>query len=714
MNLVSGMTPQRKEELVSIAKLRYERGIAWMRPKAEAWVRYYKIYRAMKDSSYDEDEPNTFLPYAYGVVMYAVSKVVEPLFKLRPPCRPKPKKVTDTAAAEKFQNVTRNYFSSSEYQLDFIGSTIERAITGSAWEKDEYLMEYREGLAWEQVPMMGMLKEPIKLLGKVVNLQRLAEFAYKGWQAVKKLYPVKVGYHCSFPSVFDVIPEPGPLKDKELTWVLEEIHEVPVAKLLAAKYRDPETGELRPTYHLDELLRDHDRDPKAPLKRKDGRGTIMPSYEGWGSGQNLGRQMRQEINLQPASSTEDYQADVDKVWVVQVWERDKMYEVANGKYIIRYVEFPLHYPRLPYRLRRWVIDKYSLWGIGLLEPVEDVLHEMNDVHNLTMSNWIRIVNKMMAVHMDAIPFPDDFKPRAGGKIRVKTNFPRVGDAIMPIDQSDPSSSMLLHSSNLRGMVEWADGVADLSPGKEGTKQTHDTLGGLLEISSNIANRVATVIRGDLACYQDQMDSMEKIYDQFQWEKVSTRTYADDGSTSMMEWDRADLYTEGRGFDYLNDIDPSWGDDSVQRNQILLMLRESVAYEEARRKWGDPEMKKIDITEIIQKLAFNLGWTDTSRLLKNPNGAMDPGKEFDLMLQGVDVQPVQGEDLTGHLIEHIMQRNSPRLAEAIEAGKADPKIKDRLDKHISDTLTMLRDIAADPVAAANARKVAMLGGAGGNA
>jgi hypothetical protein len=398
--------------------------------------------------------------------------------------------------------------------------------------------------------------------------------------------------------------------------------------------------------------------------------------------------------------------DIDSVWIVEVWEKNRMWTVANGTFLIRKADNPTHKPRIPFRLRRYSLDPEGLYGIGCLEPVEDMLYEVNDIHNLSMASWIRIVNRMMAVHIDAVPFPDDFKPRAGGKIRVRANHD-VRQAIMAIEQSDPSQSMLAMESNNKGLIEWASGVQDFSPGTAGTKQDHKTLGGLMEIQANMAHRVSTIIRHDLLVYQEQMEAMEAYFSQFQFDKVPIRTYAEDGATGTVEMNMDDIYTDGRGFDFLIDVDPSYGDDSVQRNQNMVLFDLALKYETWRAQFGGADAAKLKVSEIFRMLLMNFGHSDTSGILVRPDGAMEPAKEFDMMLQGLDVQPQPGENLISHLIEHILQRQSPKLQEGLASGKIKPEVVQLLDRHIQITMMAIKAIMSNPQAAAQQKLGSMM-------
>ncbi len=268
-------------------------------------------------------------------------------------------------------------------------------------------------------------------------------------------------------------------------------------------------------------------------------------------------------------------------------------------------------------------------------------------------------------------------------------------------------------------------MADYSPGVEGTKQTHKTLGGLMEISKSLAQRTTTIRRMILAGYQDQMWFMEKLYSQFAMDKQPFTVYGPDGSTRLAQFDLWDIDTGGMGFDFVIEYDPSFGDDSLLRNQMMVLLDTCIKYENARVQMADGSMPKANMGEVMRRLFRAFGWSDTSGMLSPADGTMDPQAEFTLMSQGIPTAPQPKENLVEHLIEHTIQLNSPLLQKGLADGTVDPKVAALLKAHIQATTMMIMQVASNPQAAAQ-QKIAsaaqasagagrgpMPGNAGGN-
>ena len=676
--------PKERERLVNLIRKRAQMSYDYFKPWQEKWVRFYKIYRAISDAVLDSDEPNIFLPYAFGVVENALSTVIEPILQDKPPCRVRARRRQHEKAAEAFSNVAREFYTSSDFQIDYTGSGKELLVTGNAWERDEWASEYRVGKRWKKVPRTGSMGKIKDFVGRMIPMNGIGT-QFESFEEVEQLYPFRVGFNTKFPSVFDILPEPNIKKVKDMHWILEQESSVSLADLRNQFWTDPATGEKVPVYDLTELLRDAGQHEE---------GSIVPIPTESLFQNDYGRESREASSGQSEDNSSQ-KNDIDRVHLVHMWERDGVTTLAQGKYVIRADKHIYHCPRLPYRLKVYTLDPQHLYGLGAIEPAEHLFYEFNDIHNLSMANWIRLINKMVAIHMDAVPFPDDLKPSAGGKVRVKTTT-RVQDAIMPIEHTDVTPSMLNQESNIRGLLEWVLSVSDLSPGTQGTKQTHKTLGGLLEVQENLAKRFATIRRMLLANFQDQMEFMEIMFSQFQFVKIPLTVVGENGETDYREINNESIFTDGEGFKFVIDHDPSYGNENVMRNQLMVYLDLQIRYEQMRLALGNPKLPRAKIEETMRRTSQAFGWMDSSSTLEMPDGSVSPEQELEMMLSGVAVAPSPRENLVQHLVEHTMQINSPKFIQEVQTGKISPETVLMLQAHLQATRSMIQQTMVDPL------------------
>lgn len=674
-------TPEQK---VATALQRLKWSKTYHTPWHEKWVRYYKIWRNLTDavanlSKEEQEEPNSMVPYAFAMVEDLHARSVDPILKMGLPAKPKARRVGHEPAAQNFADMCRTYFKSPLYGLEFMSGGKERVITGTMWEKDTWVNEWETSLRFVKSPKVVESNDP----------EAPGEAVADVWEQMETKEPSRVGYATEFPSVFLVHPEPGIKQVRRLQWLIEEMPSVPLADLQAETYRDPKTGEQLPVYDLAQLLQDEKgSDNKRLVRPKNGMGEEYPDF--------YEQSRRAVANEDTRGSSQSGEDGMDRVHVFKHYSKDgRVLVVAQGKYLIG--EYRLPVGRIPFRTRVYTLDPQFIYGIGAVEPVEDLVYELNDIHNLSFANWLRIINRMFAVNVAAMVDEDELESNPYGPLRFNGN---VHQAIAQVQSTDVAPSMLTMESNSKGLMERAVQAADFSPGVKGTKQSHDTATGVLEIQNAMNARLSVMRRVDMAAFQDQMYMMEKFFSYYLWEKTSFISWAQDGTTQPIELTNLDIFTDGKGFDFIVEYDPSFGDDVIQRNQQMTFFDLALKYEEWRVSTNQPpDVPQIIMGEVFGNLARNFGYEDTSVVLKRPDGTMNPDVELQVMMGGGMVQVNPDENMTSHLMRHQQQRD---LAEkAVALGKAPPDLIAKLDAHIIETRKALGIILSDPRRAAAA-------------
>lgn len=692
-------------ELVQLGIKRYKLAKEYWKPWREKWVRYYKIWRNLSDAVdelEDADEPNSFVPYAFGMVQDLTAVATESVFRLKPPCKVLQKDPQDEKAAEKFAAMASSYFSTHDYRMDFIGGTTERMITGNQWEEYVWANDWRSGFRWQKKEMPKALDVVVEVLG--AKVRDMVHRMIPQFELVDDKHPVRVGFQTLQVSAFHVHPEPQVKCLRDVSWLVKEEPSVRVEDLKAKMFKDPISGVEVPVFDLEEMIREEKGgDPKRILSPKDCAGDDSFYREA----------------LETLSGTRDDGSvpkddGVDRVHVFHVYNnKGEVFSIAQGKYLIR---TPKASPvaGLPFGLRVYTVDPQFLLGSGAIEPIEDQVYNINDIGNLAMSNWLRIINGLLAVDKDKLVDEDDLEPRPSRTIRIHDG--NVHEAVATYQQQDVVGSMMAMDSMQKGIIERANGVADFAPGVGGQKQEHDTATGVLEIQANMAKRRAMNMRIDLACYQRQMWIMEKTISFHQFEPLSFVVRNPDGGASVAYMSLDDIYTDGRGFEYVVEDDPSFGDDNVQRNLRLRFFEQAMVYDEWRQKFGNPDDPGANMPAIFRGIAKNFGYEDTGSVLRKMDNVMEPAAEMEILLNGGSIEVNPKEHLIRHMLTHLDQRQNPELV----SGKVPPEIVDKLDQHIAETNAMIQAIMQDPYGTMEAFKnqamqsAGMMGGNRGQA
>jgi len=671
-NLLIKHDEDKKLELLKTVCNRFDYSRRFHKDKHDLWEKCYKMYRAKSDEEGSRDEPDIKIAFVFGIVEKVVSKLIAP-FVGKLPINIKPKKSNQQKQAENYYSIAKDFHNSPRRIIEYINATRERVITGSSWESEEWQNVYNEGFRWAinkvneaidvNMPTFGKVIKPVmNAASKIIRNVPISKY-----MRVKHKFPVKVGYSLNYPSVFKVFPQPNVLKMEDMKWVIEEDPFVALDDLKAAMYKD-ENGDLKPVYDLSYFEK----------LKEDTKKTIIPMEI-----DNNGNMNFQEAYSDTGKN--DYsEAGVDGVYLLTMRTPNEILVIANNQ-VIQHVKDPFHKPGIKMRIRVFTPDTQSLYGLGVVEPVISMLEELDDVHNLSMQNWVRIINRMILFDETAVPYPDDWEPRAGGKIRVKTgtDLPR---AFMPIEQGDVTGTMITTESNLRGLIETILAVTDFAPGTQGTKPYHSTFGGLMELQQSYAQRFATILLIDQSQTIQQMDSMYWFYEQFMFDPITL-----EGSFGAVDYTREDIDTDGHGFLFTASSDPSFGDSAVERNQAMVLLAQSLQFEKERLAMRRSDWQTVDCSKIMADVIMSFKHGNIEDYLKNPDETEDPDDEFKYMIQGIPVEVNPKENLIKHYISHLKQQKRIEMG----AEQYPPEVVAALSEHLAMTQEVASAVLLNP-------------------
>lgn len=671
-NLLETLDEKARKALAEKQAKRLDASAKYYDPYFERWKVFYKMYHALKEDVDDTDEPNAWIPVAYGIVEDAIARLVTPLLQ-KLPITVKAKAAKYAGNADKFYTACKEYFGGDDYRLDRIAAEREYAITGNGWEVYSWKNEWLRGKEWKDVDVEEEAEYPLEWMGKVAQMVKRVLPVNKP-QEVDKDYPYRVGFHTRFPSVFAMFPEPGVKMFDRLNWVIEAEGAVSLAELRRATYIDPDTREKKQAFDLTELL--------ASVDGKEDKLRPEPPANA---------RHAEEISELIADRSSNCNVDMGEpsVYITRTFQKDNtIITVANGKFVIQAITDVYHYPVMPLQLRCYTKDKENLFGKGIIEPIVDLLYEVNDVHNMSFQNWIRVINKMVVYDESVIKYPDDFTPRAGGKIRASLLAGgNVSNAFASVDHTDVATSMITMESQTMGKIEKAISIADLTPGAQGTKAYHKTYGGLMEIQASFARRFAVIAMQDLAYLTKQMRIMYWMFQQFMFDDMPVGQFHE-GVFKVETYRREDFDSGGQGFMFVQTNDPSFGDAAIQRNQFMVLFEQLMKYETFRMTTKDPELMRAAVDKVLKLLLEAFGIQDSANILAPAEGVLSPEQEFDLMLQGMPVQVHPKENMMEHLMQHVAKRNDQQLMEAVASGKLPPEVLAALDAHIAETQQMI--------------------------
>ena len=699
--------------LLSKASLRLFRSKTWADPWFVDFVRYYRWWRIVKDRAAGGDRDyQVFLGYCFGLVERINSKVTEPMLAMGIPFGVFPTEFGDGQKAENFAQICRNWYAKPNVQAALRKSKKEMIITGTRWEVDEWLNIKRKGKMWGKVPKQVMTPivdpktgQPVMRGGKQVMMPSTV--------MVDAEVPVDVtthyGFNTRYPSVFNMYPEPdrptiGTGEKTDCSWLVEDMGELALEEMAKEFYVDPDTKMEVPVYDFEKMLHAYGRKAEERYAKimqgkdaEDNYGPLITPEKDWNFTSDWGQIDKDSVA--PTGATVDRASceDRDKIRVVRHYQADEILTIANSRWIIGCKRDPYHVPGIKARVENYTTDPEFIYGLGAIRPVEDELRELNLTHEGCMDNFWRIIMKMVYVKEDAIISWDDFNARAGGKIRISNKYPSIQSAVMNADQMNVTQDMLAAESNQRGLIEFVDSMMDGSPGVAGTKQDHKTAKGMERIQFNTDTRFVTMAAQSFINEGNRGRNLQDFFNQFAFEKQPFRVVGDNGTTTYAKFDKSDIYTAGRPFSLVVEVDPLYGNNDAQRQNALAIFEQGKEYEILRQNAKDPSLRKVNLDILFENILKKGGYRDTSRIFTAPTGEMSPDDEYMVIAQG-GVCECKGS-LTDHITQHLLQLASPALKAGMEANKIHKDTAKNLNLLIQQDLAKLRTFMEDPQGAA---------------
>jgi hypothetical protein len=693
------------------------RSSAWSDTRRNEWVRAYKRYHQIKDAVFDPDEPNVALSYVFGLIEQIATKVTEPVLRMKPPCPVIPSRLGDMQPAKNFEQIARSWYSQPTMQGPFARSKKEMVICGPRFEIDEWVDIRRDGKMWGQVQQVTEVQAK-DIKGKPLVDKDGKPVMAKDVRMVPGEVDIKVqlhhGFHTRYPCIFDCYPEPdrptiGTGLKTDCSWFFEDMGEMAIEEMAREMVVDPHDNVAKPKYDFGRLLHDHGQNAEKRYKAimdgkdpaRDNLGPLIVPERNWSYSSDYGRE--EMDTMYPTEGTVDRQSseDRDKIWVGRGYEAGCLVTIANGKYVIHRKEAPWHVPLMPIRVDGLTMDPRYIYSKGVITPIEDELDIRNDIVNMSLSQLIRIINKLQYIAEGEIVTMSDFKPKAGGKVRLKGNMP-ARDAVVDIPQESATSEMLTLDSYIKGNIEFASSNMDGSAGVMGTKQGHKTSSGLEMIQAALTGRFETVQRQAIGNEAARMGSMQRFFNQHAFEPMDYQFVNDDGGTTFARLSKDDIYTQGRPFLFRVEIDLNFGNTRQQRQDDLDLFEISMKFEEARRAMKDPNIRKVDLSQLFEKVLQDFGWRDTSGIFIKEGHMVDPDTELMMIMQGSTDVECTG-DLQAHAIAHMNQAKSPGVLQQVQNKKAHPETIQRLEMLSKQCMAKLATFLQNPQYSAQKKK-----------
>lgn len=402
------------------------------------WQTWYKLYRSYAEKRDTGDKrANLFIPYVYSIVETVVPRLIATVFSSRPYIGVLPVKEEAIENAKDMENLI-------DYQL-----TQKIGIIGVAtsWFKEALIYgtsilkvgwEYEEDEVWVDEPLMELFGFPV------------------GSRRVKKVQPVKDDPLVEHIDLWDFYIDPRAKDIDEADYCIHKVfRDVKYLK------RMEEQGIYK---NIDEVIKVNKEG--AGSWYEEGVGTT--AFE-TGMNSRLGLIGMQSID-KPSS----------KIEILEYWTDDRVIAVANRSVVIRNDENPYHHRKKPFVRLVDVLVPHEFYGIGEIEPIEDLQYELNSLRNQRMDNINILINRMWKVIRGADIDAKQLVSRPGGIIEVDDM-----DDVQEIQMTDTSGNAIENVIEMvRRDMDNADGVYDYARGETTDRRETATTAALLSQAAN--------------------------------------------------------------------------------------------------------------------------------------------------------------------------------------------------------------------------------------
>lgn len=408
------------------------------RTREGKWQTWYKLYRSYAEKRDTGDRrANLFIPYVYSIVETVVPRLIAAVFSSRPYIGILPVKEEAIENAKDMENLI-------DYQL-----TQKIGIIGVAtsWFKEALIYgtsilkvgwEYEEAEVWVDEPLMEIFGFPI------------------GSRRVKKVQPVKDDPLVEHIDLWDFYIDPRAKDIDEADYCIHKVF-----RDISYLKRMEEQGIYK---NIDEVVK----------VSKEGAGSWYEEGVGTtafetGMNTRLGLIGMQSID-KPSN----------KIEVLEYWTDDRVIAVANRSVVIRNDENPYHHRKKPFVRLVDVLVPHEFYGIGEIEPIEDLQYELNSLRNQRMDNINILINRM-------------WKVIRGADIDVRQLISRPGGIIEVDDMNDVQELQMtdLSGNAIENVIEMvrrdmdnADGVYDYARGETTDRRETATTASLLSRAAN--------------------------------------------------------------------------------------------------------------------------------------------------------------------------------------------------------------------------------------
>jgi len=469
---------KKEEEAKTLVLDRKRTYLDWVKPNYfDKWDHYYNQYRSVIEN--EAEYPymaRLFIPYSFVSVETTIPRMVESIFASDPIVALKPEEEQDVEPARLNEQLLNYQYRRMDYLDTYMLSVKDACICGNTFNK----VDWREEYAWKK---------------------RIAtEEVYEGYD--------EMGSPAGEPKNMPIYDDNGkPVKEKFKHKIYDDPYIYPISpyKLLidpGADPKDPIQSAEAVIFITDTTI------PKIKEKEELGiykKGSAAKVKQVKGSTDYTeGDQRLRDTDVTPYDRKDDKHSE--RVLIYEYWENDRLIVLAEEKVVLRDEESPYFHCRKPFTMARICPVSNEIYGIGMMEMVESLQHELNDTRNQRIDNIKLALNKMYIIARDADIDINNLINQPGGVI-----LSNYIEGVKEITTSPVTQDSFRNAQDIAEDIQRAHGIHDPALGKPTSRETATGVLSLQE-AANMRFQIMVRIFGKLLSLNTAL--MDELNQQF--------------------------------------------------------------------------------------------------------------------------------------------------------------------------------------------------------
>lgn len=337
---------------------------SWRKPWENLWSECYKLYLNIAEMHKTPTRARTFIPAVFQVIEAAVPKLMTLVFGGDDFFDVVPDNPKLDSVAKMIKKLLKYQLASADFFLKFLDFVKQLMLYGTSYFY-VYWKVVRKWV-WKRKAVRG----PKSFLGITIS-----QNAILGWEEEKVYEVVERRPEVEVLDVLDVFPDPEARneKDSRAVWVRSWMSLDEVKELGAGTY---------PVFDPTNVKRVEHGTDKTLAESRSARNSMRGLQTGYGD--------KSQVEILTRWGLCDLDGDGIR--------EETMIVIANRKYLLRAIPNPFHHQRRP--VVRSVLFPVPLewFGVGLVEPIIPLQHELNTVRRQRLDNVNLVINRMWKVN----------------------------------------------------------------------------------------------------------------------------------------------------------------------------------------------------------------------------------------------------------------------------------------------------------------------------